>query len=218
MIYGAAIPKLSHLSDEKIIRTCLNAANVTGAGALLGVKYQTVERELSRRRLPTFSELRGESVCVSRGRPTTWTDAMTAQLRDLHQQGLSAALIGDVLGVSRNAVIGKAHRLGIVLGTPVMKKPETKPRSPRPPSTLKGKPRPPRRVIPATNMLSTDPRSPRVMPSSARQLAARRLSQQSAAADRALIDAAIAEGKITKLPPGQAWGVGTNSWAMVARS
>lgn len=41
----------------------------------------------------------------------TWTDERIDQLRKLWDQGLSASAIGKQLGVSKNAVVGKAHRL-----------------------------------------------------------------------------------------------------------
>ncbi len=43
-----------------------------------------------------------------------WTDERIEQLRQMWQQGLTASQIAETLGeVSRNAVIGKAHRLGL---------------------------------------------------------------------------------------------------------
>ena len=43
-----------------------------------------------------------------------WTDDRVAMLRELWSKGLSASQIAVQLGgVSRNAVIGKAHRLGL---------------------------------------------------------------------------------------------------------
>jgi GcrA cell cycle regulator len=44
----------------------------------------------------------------------SWTDERIERLKDLWSQGVTASQIADELGgVSRNAVIGKAHRLGL---------------------------------------------------------------------------------------------------------
>ena len=44
----------------------------------------------------------------------SWTDERIERLKDLWTQGMTASQIADELGgVSRNAVIGKAHRLGL---------------------------------------------------------------------------------------------------------
>lgn len=43
-----------------------------------------------------------------------WNESAIATLRTLKAEGLSASLIGKELGVTRNAVIGKLHRMGIV--------------------------------------------------------------------------------------------------------
>ncbi|HEY5210070.1 MAG TPA: GcrA family cell cycle regulator [Stellaceae bacterium] len=40
-----------------------------------------------------------------------WTNELVDQLSALWQQGLSTAEIGRKLGISKNAVVGKAHRL-----------------------------------------------------------------------------------------------------------
>ena len=61
-----------------------------------------------------------------------WTDATVTRLRQLWDDGHSTAEIGRRLGVSKNAVVGKAHRLDL-------------PGRPSPISAGSGKPRPPRR-------------------------------------------------------------------------
>src|SRR6476620_368097 len=48
------------------------------------------------------------------GRRMSWTDERIDRLKELWSQGKTASFIADELGgVSRNAVIGKAHRLGL---------------------------------------------------------------------------------------------------------
>ncbi|MCP4395006.1 MAG: global cell cycle regulator GcrA-like protein [Alphaproteobacteria bacterium] len=42
-----------------------------------------------------------------------WTDEMVEELSLLWQEGLTTGEIGKKLGVSKNAVVGKAHRLGL---------------------------------------------------------------------------------------------------------
>ena len=42
-----------------------------------------------------------------------WTEDRLAKLRELWDKKLSITKIGEQLGVSRNAVAGKAHRLGL---------------------------------------------------------------------------------------------------------
>ncbi|MDF7673572.1 GcrA family cell cycle regulator [Acetobacteraceae bacterium ESL0709] len=42
-----------------------------------------------------------------------WTDDLIARLRELWSQGLSTAEIGRQLAITKNAVVGKAHRLGL---------------------------------------------------------------------------------------------------------
>jgi GcrA cell cycle regulator len=61
-----------------------------------------------------------------------WTDATNARLRHLWNEGLSTAEIGRRLNVSKNSVIGKAHRLEL----------------PRRPSPIKYVDGPPRQLRP----------------------------------------------------------------------
>ena len=43
----------------------------------------------------------------------SWTDEKIEDLKKLWAKGLSTAEIGRELGVSKNAVVGKSHRLGL---------------------------------------------------------------------------------------------------------
>lgn len=52
---------------------------------------------------------------------SNWTVERIEQLRKLWKDGFSASQIGNILGVTRNAVLGKAHRTKMPpKGTPVM--------------------------------------------------------------------------------------------------
>ena len=42
-----------------------------------------------------------------------WTDERLEKLKELWTQGLSISQIGEALGVSRNAIAGKAHLMGL---------------------------------------------------------------------------------------------------------
>ena len=71
----------------------------------------------------------------------SWTDERIEQLRTMWEKGLTASQIADELGgVSRNAVIGKAHRLGLksrpspVKATEKAAKPAKAPTAPKPAS------------------------------------------------------------------------------------
>ena len=43
----------------------------------------------------------------------SWNDNNVSRLKDLWDQGLPTAQIGKLLGVTKNAVVGKAHRIGL---------------------------------------------------------------------------------------------------------
>lgn len=63
----------------------------------------------------------------------TWTDERVALLKRLWSEGLSASQIAAELGgVTRNAVIGKVHRLGLSGREKPSASPVTKPRKPAP--------------------------------------------------------------------------------------
>ena len=48
----------------------------------------------------------------------TWTQERVEQLQSYVNAGLTCSQIADEIGVSRNAVIGKIHRLGLAPGRP----------------------------------------------------------------------------------------------------
>lgn len=59
-----------------------------------------------------------------------WSEDMIARLRGLWDEGHSTAEIGRRMGVSKNAIIGKAHRLSLP-GRPSPIRPDRPPGSPR---------------------------------------------------------------------------------------
>lgn len=49
------------------------------------------------------------------GAKPSWSDDRKKKLTELREQGLSSSQIGLKLGVTRNAVIGQAHRMGLAV-------------------------------------------------------------------------------------------------------
>jgi GcrA cell cycle regulator len=61
-----------------------------------------------------------------------WTEELIARLRSLWDEGHSTAEIGRILGISKNAVVGKAHRLNLpARPSPIRREPSSEPRRPR---------------------------------------------------------------------------------------
>lgn len=61
---------------------------------------------------------------------THWTDDRTDVLKRLWAEGKSAQVIADEIGdVTRNAVVGKAHRLGLSARPSPIKRKKPKPRA-----------------------------------------------------------------------------------------
>ena len=61
-----------------------------------------------------------------------WTDERLEELKKLWAKGLSISQIGEALGVSRNSIAGKAHRMGLPkrpspISKPKAKKPKVEP-------------------------------------------------------------------------------------------
>jgi GcrA cell cycle regulator len=86
----------------------------------------------------------------------SWTEERIERLKELWSQGMTASHIADELGsVSRNAVIGKAHRLGLQARPSPVKGnepvPEPKPRAkraPEPQASRRAEPQPAPRAAP----------------------------------------------------------------------
>ncbi|MDD3445196.1 MAG: GcrA family cell cycle regulator, partial [Zavarzinia sp.] len=106
----------------------------------------------------------------------SWTDERIATLRDLWEQGLSASQIAARLGnITRNAVIGKVHRLGLSgRPSPVRaERPATAAPAPKPaeapaPRVLAAVPAAPRHrlVGSAPEPQAAAPAKPRILPAS----------------------------------------------------
>ena len=62
-----------------------------------------------------------------------WSDEQIEQLRALWAEGHSTAEIGRRLGVSKNAVVNKAHRLDLPARPSPIRRDGTQPHSSRPP-------------------------------------------------------------------------------------
>ena len=56
-----------------------------------------------------------------------WDDNNVAKLRELWDQGLPTAQIGKLLGFTKNAVVGKAHRIGLERRTSPIRRTAVKP-------------------------------------------------------------------------------------------
>ena len=50
---------------------------------------------------------------MSTAQPSVWNEERLEQLQKLWAEGLSITQIGNMIGVSRNAVVGKVHRMGL---------------------------------------------------------------------------------------------------------
>jgi GcrA cell cycle regulator len=96
-----------------------------------------------------------------------WSSERIEQLRSLWQDGLSASQIASNLGgISRNAVIGKAHRLGLTgRPSPIKNRPTgmTRPKPQRRPKIeqtlaprVAAPPQPQKRVDPTPQVVETD--------------------------------------------------------------
>lgn len=140
-----------------------------------------------------------------------WSPEILARLHELVAAGNSAAIIADELGFSRHAIIGKCNRLGITTRDPAYN-PTRRPARQREHrrANYAGSPKDYGAAYRDEDLSIHrhfgGPNRPYIVPSRRKQEAARAHAKASAAEDRAMIDAAIAEGRVTKCPPGHAFG------------
>ncbi len=94
----------------------------------------------------------------------SWTDERIERLKELWSNGMTASQIADELGgVSRNAVIGKAHRLGL--------QSRPSPVKPNEPAPAKAKPEASEAAAAAADEAAPSPPQPQPQPKPAAQAA-----------------------------------------------
>ncbi len=84
---------------------------------------------------------------VTTGTGATWTTERVDQLRSFLTAGLTCSQIAAEIGVTRNAVIGKIHRLGLSPGRPRGRQPSALAQRMRTERATPALPRPPRSPI-----------------------------------------------------------------------
>ena len=101
----------------------------------------------------------------------SWTDERIDRLKTMWENGLTASQIADDLGgVSRNAVIGKAHRLGLKSRPSPVKANDSEPKpaaaaaAPKPKAKLAEKPAAPRPVAASPIERTVNPGPPITLP------------------------------------------------------
>jgi GcrA cell cycle regulator len=110
----------------------------------------------------------------------SWTDERIEQLRSMWEKGLTASQIADELGgVSRNAVIGKAHRLGLKSRPSPVKATEKVVKAPKPAA--------PKPAAPAIAPRAAAPAAPR--PAAPPRAEPKPVAEQRPAAEAAATDA-----------------------------
>lgn len=81
-----------------------------------GAKIKEIARHFGKTEGYVLRVCRGVACPIkhkSTGRPVEWTKEGDQFLRDFYNGVLSASHIGKRLGYSRNAIIGRAHRIGL---------------------------------------------------------------------------------------------------------
>ena len=122
----------------------------TRAGPGLSGPPRTGTASTATTRPPTTSNLTtgtGATGTGSTGTGSTWTTERVDQLRNFVTAGLTCSQIAAEIGVTRNAVIGKIHRLGLSPGRPRGRQPSALAQRMRTVRATPAHPRPPRSPI-----------------------------------------------------------------------
>lgn len=100
--------------------TAADQAVIDGA-TVGGIGIAALAQKLGRTQSAIVSRVR--LLGVHKARTDVWSEARTDLLKQLYFEGLSASRIAGIIGgVTRNAVIGKCHRLGLAERTTVLRK------------------------------------------------------------------------------------------------
>src|SRR5579871_2835385 len=88
---------------------------MTGSRVLISILVHRFLSCVANRRLP--GQVTADTISSNRNhrriQDMVWSEETILRLRELWEQGLSTAEIGRRLGVSKNAIVGKAHRLDL---------------------------------------------------------------------------------------------------------
>ncbi len=111
----------------------------------------------------TRTAFAGSTVAGTTSTSATWSTERVDQLRSFVTAGLTCSQIAAEIGVTRNAVIGKIHRLGLSPGRPRGRQPSALTQRMRATRTTPAQPRAPRSLIAQLLRAMTTPSAPNVM-------------------------------------------------------
>lgn len=108
----------SYVNREALLDLWASGKSALEVAKQLGYAVNTVERYIREARAANDPRAFRDRKHPVRGTSVSWSDDDLKQLRKLAADGLTADCIGSELGRSKNAVIGKCHRIGIQLQHP----------------------------------------------------------------------------------------------------
>lgn len=89
-----------------------------------------------------------------------WTDEMVESLKQMWEEGLSTGEIGKRLGVSKNSIVGKVHRLQLIARPSPIKKKDDSEQAPSEKAKPKAKPTPKAQPQPEKETKVSAPKQP----------------------------------------------------------